>query len=326
MRGSVVKTPGDVRVDLAGVRPQGGRQRHRGGVRAAPAERRHLAVHGDALEPGDHRHPAGGQRRPQAVAPHLEDLGPGVGGVGDHAGLAAGVGHGVHAQVGQGHAQEGHGDALAGAQQHVDLAVGLDRAHVAGQPDQVVGGLAHGADHDHHAVPGAAGPGHVVGHGPDAVGVPDRRASELLDQERHGPTGYRRAAPGPGARAGPGRCGGRGPTGYPAHPWEPRSVNVRRPAARPGSRPNRRRPSAGAGIRRGVTIAIAVAVVVGISPPVHPTRWNHSTTSAATTSTTTSTTPASSARRRPTSAVQGGRLPVEPDRHAAQPAVLGDRP
>ncbi len=252
MRGSVVNTPGDVGVDLAGVGAEGGGQGHGGGVRAAPAEGGDLPVDGHPLEPGHHRH----RRRRRAwlaqpVAPDLEDLGPGVGGVGDHPGLAPGEGDGVHPEVGQGHAQQGHGDPLARAEQHVDLPVGLHRAHVAGQADQVVGGLAHGADHHDDVVAGPPGAGHVVGHGTDAVGVADRRASELLHHERHGPQGY---SPAPGVPAGPGRPRrGRRPaaapaapvrTGYPAGPWEPRNVNVRRPAARPAARPSRRRPSA----------------------------------------------------------------------------------
>ena len=42
MRGSALNTPGDVGVDLAHVGAQRRRQRHRGGVRAAAAERRHV--------------------------------------------------------------------------------------------------------------------------------------------------------------------------------------------------------------------------------------------------------------------------------------------
>ena len=100
---------------------------------------------------------------------------------------------------------------------------GWVRAHVVGQADQVVGGLAHGAHHHHHLVPGAAGPGHVVGDGPDPVGVADRGPAELLHDQGHRldairpraghPTARpRRRAPGhravrPGDTAGAGRVG-----------------------------------------------------------------------------------------------------------------------
>ncbi len=78
-----------------------------------------------------------------------------------------------------------HGDPLAGADEHVVLAGRLDAAHAVGQVDQVVGGLAHGADHGHHIGALAAGPGDVVGHGTDPVGVADRRPSEFLDDQWH---------------------------------------------------------------------------------------------------------------------------------------------
>jgi hypothetical protein len=161
-------------------------------------ERGHVALHRHPLEAGHHRHAAVVQGLPQPVGPDLHDLGPGVDGVGDDAGLAAGVRGGVDAEVGQRHAQQGHRDALAGAEQHVDLAGRLDGADVGRQPDQLVGRLAHGADHDHDVVSGTPGAGHVVGHGPDAVGVGDRGSTELLHHERHGGQGYSEPCGGPG--------------------------------------------------------------------------------------------------------------------------------
>ncbi len=52
--------------------------------------------------------------------------------------------------------------------------------------DQLVGLLAHGADDDDDVVALPARAGDVVGDGADAVGVGDRRAAELLDDEGHG--------------------------------------------------------------------------------------------------------------------------------------------
>ena len=73
------------------------------------------------------------------------------------------------------------------------------RDDVVGEPHEVVGGLAHGRDDDHDVVAGAAGPHDVVGDGPDAVGVGDRGAAELLHEQAHGRPWYRAAPPDPAA-------------------------------------------------------------------------------------------------------------------------------
>ena len=58
--------------------------------------------------------------------------------------------------------------------------------HLAGQAEQLVGLLAHGADDDDHdLVAPPAGAGDVVGDLADALGVGDGRAAELLDDESH---------------------------------------------------------------------------------------------------------------------------------------------
>ena len=177
--------PGHVGVDLAGVGVQHGGQRHGGGVGPAPAQRRDLTVDRHPLEARHHRDPPGRQGLAQAVRLDLEDLGPAVVVVGDDAHLAPGEGGRLDAQLGQRHAQEGHGDPLPGADQHVVLTGRLDAAHAVGQPDEVVGRLAHGAHHGHHLDALPAGAGDVVGHGADAVGVADRGTPEFLDDHRH---------------------------------------------------------------------------------------------------------------------------------------------
>ena len=150
----------DVGVDLAEVGPEGSGERHGGGVRAAPAECRYVALARDALEAGDDRDDAFRERLTKAVAPHLEDACAGVGGVGDDAGLAAGEGGGGDAELGEGHAQQGHRYPLAGGEQHVELAPGADPAHVLGEAYEPVGRLAHGAhdDDDLGAASAACGP------------------------------------------------------------------------------------------------------------------------------------------------------------------------
>ena len=69
-----------------------------------------------------------------------------------------------------------------------------------GEGDQVVGGLAHRRHDDHDVVAVALGDLHVLRHGPHAIGVGDRRAAVLLDDQRHGAASLQVAAWGrPGA-------------------------------------------------------------------------------------------------------------------------------
>ena len=102
-------------------------------------------------------------------------------------------------------------DALPGADEHVVLARRRDRAHLAGQPDQVVGRLAHGAHHDDHLGALAHGPGDVLGDRADPVGVADRGPAVLLHHEGHPvEPSWRRERRRPGPRPDSGRpCGGR---------------------------------------------------------------------------------------------------------------------
>ena len=67
-----------------------------------------------------------------------------------------------------------------------------------GQAQQLVGLLAHGADDDDDVVAPALGARDVIGHRPHAIGVGDRGATELLDDESHGRGGYPEH---PGARS-----------------------------------------------------------------------------------------------------------------------------
>ena len=117
---------------------------------------------------------------------HLQDLGLAVDVVGDDPDLAAGEGHRVDPEVGQGHAQQRHALALADGEQHVHLAAGQRGRDGVGQGDEVVRLLAHGRHDDHEVVALAAGEGDVLGHGLDPVGVGDRGATELLDDQGHG--------------------------------------------------------------------------------------------------------------------------------------------
>ena len=78
----------DVGVDLAHVGAERGRQRDRGGVGAAAAERGDVLARRHALEAGDDRDLARRERLADAVGPDLDDLRLAVVGVGDDPGLA----------------------------------------------------------------------------------------------------------------------------------------------------------------------------------------------------------------------------------------------
>ena len=168
-----------VGVDLADLGAQGGRQSHRGGVGAAAAQRGHVLVGGDALEAGDQHDLVLVEGLADAVGPDVEDLGLGVHRVGDDAGLRAGEGDGVVAQVVDGHGQQGRRDALAGGEEHVHLARGRVLGDLLGHLDELVGGVASGGDHRDHRVSRLAGIDDAVGHAFDAGGVGHRRTPEL---------------------------------------------------------------------------------------------------------------------------------------------------
>ena len=72
----------------------------------------------------------------------------------------------------------------------ISRAVGLARDLV-GEALEVVGGLAHGRDHDHDVVARAPGAHDVLRDGADAFGVGDGGAAELLHEQAHDRPWYR---------------------------------------------------------------------------------------------------------------------------------------
>jgi hypothetical protein len=76
-------------------------------------------------------------------------------------------------------------DALARAQQDVELAGRGDRGDLRGEVDQLVGRVAHRAHRHDDVVPGAARLDDALGDPLDALGVGDGRAAVLLDDQRH---------------------------------------------------------------------------------------------------------------------------------------------
>ena len=114
---------GDVGVDLADAGVEGGGERDRGRVGAAPPQRGDVAaVGGDALEAGDEDDPVLLERLADAVGADVDDPRLRVGGVGDDPGLGAGQRDRLVAHVVDRHRAERAGDPLAGREQHVHLA------------------------------------------------------------------------------------------------------------------------------------------------------------------------------------------------------------
>ncbi len=176
----------DVAVDLADIGLKGGGEGDGGRVGPAATERGDVAgVAVEPLEPGDDDDGALVERLAEAHGRHVDDACRTVRGVGDHARLAAGEGAGLEPHRVDRHGQEGHRDALAAGQQHVELARRGDRSDLAGEVEQFVGGVAHRTDRHDDLVSGATGVDDALGDALDALGVGDGRAAVLLDDQSH---------------------------------------------------------------------------------------------------------------------------------------------
>ncbi len=194
----------DVRVDLADRRVERVRERHGGRVGAAAAQRGDVLLGGDALEAGDEDDLAVVHGLLDARRVDVEDARLHVHRVGDDAGLRAGEAHGVVAEAVDRHGEQGAADALAGGEEHVHLALGRVGGDLAGELEELVGGVATGAHDRADAVALLERGDDAARHVADAGGVGDRRATVLLDDDRQGEPpkkdGLRRRAWG--------RCGG----------------------------------------------------------------------------------------------------------------------
>jgi len=105
--------------------------------------------------------------------------------VGDDAGLAAGEADRIAAQLSNRHRQQRHRDALAGGQQHVELApIGIGR-DLLRELEELVGRVAHRRNHHDDVVSGLARAHHAIGDEPDARDIGNARTSVLLDNNRH---------------------------------------------------------------------------------------------------------------------------------------------
>ncbi len=111
-----------VAADLAPFRAQRGRERHGGRVAAAATQGRDFLFVGNALVTGDDDDFPPGQLVLHPEGADLDDAGVRVPVVRDDAALAAGEGDRLAAEFPDGDAEQRHGDAFAGGEEHVQLA------------------------------------------------------------------------------------------------------------------------------------------------------------------------------------------------------------
>ncbi len=116
---------------------------------------------------------------------HVDDARLAVRGVGDDARLAASERARLVAHARDRHREQRHRDALPGGQQHVELAHRRQRAHLAGEVDQLVGRVAHRRDDHDDVVAGLLGLDDAAGDPLDRFGVGDGRATVLLHEQAH---------------------------------------------------------------------------------------------------------------------------------------------
>ncbi len=171
--------PVHVREDLAGLGSEGRGQRDGGGVGAAAAEGGDVVLGGDSLEAGHQDDLVVREGLDDALGLDVEDLGLGMRGVGEDAGLRAGERDGVVAQLVDGHDHQSRGDALAGGEEHVHLAGGRVGRDLLGHFDEIVGRVAARGDHGHDRVPLFSSVDDPLSHPFHAGGISHRRPSEL---------------------------------------------------------------------------------------------------------------------------------------------------
>ena len=187
-------------IDLASSRAQPGGDGYGGEIGRAPSERGYVHVFGDALESGDDHYFAVRQlvrdtlRRKPGDLRHAEGVG------GSDARLRPAEADGGVALRAQAHRHQRARAQFAGGEQNVELApVGVVR-HLAGERDELVGGVAHGADDGDHAVPAVPSPRDARRRVLNLIRIGERTAAVLLHNQRHFSKTPARLEPSPLAR------------------------------------------------------------------------------------------------------------------------------
>src|SRR4029079_19426246 len=171
--------PGDVGIDLAVTRGQGGREGHGCCVGAAAAERRDVEVRRDALKAGDQHDLALVERLVDPARPDVDDLRLAVDGVGDDPGLAAGERDRLVAEIVDRHRGQGTGDSLPDGNQHVELTRLRGGRDLVGEANELVGRVAHRREDGDDACPPPVGGHDPCGNILQLLRVADGRAAEL---------------------------------------------------------------------------------------------------------------------------------------------------
>ena len=174
-----------IRVDLAQAGLEGGCQRHSAGIGTSAAQCSHIAVAVHALEAGDDDDAVLIQLCLNALGINLFDAGIRVDACGLNAHLPGRQGDAGQAHALQCHGAQGHGDLLAGGEQHIHLplgGVGIDLLRLG---DEIIGGVTlSGQDHD-HVVARQIGLRDDAGDVADALGVLHRGTAEFLYDQTH---------------------------------------------------------------------------------------------------------------------------------------------
>ena len=174
----------------------------------------------------------------QPAGRDVDDPGLAVAAGGDHAGLRPGERPRLVAVRGDGDRQQRHGDPLAGGEQHVELAAGRVVGDLAGQVEQLVGGVAHRGDDDDDVVAVLLGRRRSARrHASCASADATEEPPYFWTTRATGSTGYRGPRGGPWLRPGPrGRCDHRDGLSRRLAAHRRRARQPVTPAARPGPR------------------------------------------------------------------------------------------
>jgi hypothetical protein len=196
--------PVDVAVDLAAIRLERGRERDGGRVRSAAPERGDLAAVAHPLVSRDDDDPPAGELVVDAVGPDLDDPRVEVAVVRQDARLGAGERDRLEPAGLDRDREQRHRHALAGGEQHVELAAGRLRdparsgRRLPREGEEPVRRLAHRADDDDDVVARAPGGGDAIGDAADLLDVGHGGAAVLLHDDGA-----------PRGRGGPARGGAR---------------------------------------------------------------------------------------------------------------------
>ena len=183
-RGSVVDAV-DVGVDQAFIGLDRRRHGHGRGIGTAAAQRGDVAVGVHALEARHDDHAAGVKVGADARVVDRGDAGLGVGRVGAHGHLPAGVAARGHAFGLQRDGQQAAAGLLAGGGDHVELAAVRHGRNLARQAQQAIGLARHGRRHHDNLVACGVPLRDATRHIPDALDRAHRSTAIFVNDEGH---------------------------------------------------------------------------------------------------------------------------------------------